>query len=384
MSQQTSSLSQQESQRYLRQIQLPSFGVESQLRLKKSRVLVVGIGGLGCPAAQYLAAAGIGELILVDDDVVQLSNLQRQILFSEADINKNKAHAAAARLAACNSDINIQAIDEALSVDNALGLIENSDLILDCTDNFETRYLINDMCAHLNKPWIYASVLGFDGQLALIKPSQSCFRCLYPVLADTADCNQAGVLGVVPGLVASLQALQAINHLTQLEVEVEVEQNHSEPNQLHVIQGSNTRTVRLKKSPACELCNGKKHDLKFIRQLSHSPKIITIALPVINQISWQELQNINDKNIIMIDVREKHEHQTFNLGGLNIPLENLRAKLIPQAGKTYIFYCQSGSRSQRAVESLLNQVENAKDKPLILKSLTGGVLAKPYNEVELQ
>ena len=180
MASEHTALTAQEWLRYQRHLQLPQFSAAGQLALKAAHVLIVGMGGLGCPVAQYLAAAGVGKLTLVDADTVSLSNLQRQILYSCEDVGIKKVVAARQRLTALNDAIAIEAVIQQLSLQNAPALIQQCDLVVDCSDNFATRYLINDLCIAKQKPWIYGSVLGFAGQLALFVPGGACFRCLFP------------------------------------------------------------------------------------------------------------------------------------------------------------------------------------------------------------
>lgn len=364
-----SQLSQQEQQRYLRQTQLPSFGESGQRRLKQSKVLIVGVGGLGCPTAQYLTAAGIGEITLVDGDQVSLSNLQRQILFSEPDIGKNKAQAAKEKLQTNNSDIKIIAFPHKLNPHNAHQLIKRSDLVLDCTDNFHSRYLINDICAHHNKPWVYASVLGFEGQVALIKPEHSCFRCLYPELAETPNCNQAGVLGVVPGIVGNMQALLAIDYLAHISDN----DKPSNSNTLQLIQGLNSRSINLFKSDDCELCSGEKNYLDYASDYQDYSQLID-SIPEEQKISWADFEKFPAENTVLIDVRSEAEHLAFNRGGINIPLEELRDSIRFEAGKHYVFYCQSGERSNRAILEVSKLLDHAASNSNTVFSIIGPAL----------
>nr|WP_084198440.1 HesA/MoeB/ThiF family protein [Halioglobus japonicus] len=240
-----------ERQRYQRHLQLQGFGEAGQQALGASHICIVGLGGLGCPASLYLAAAGVGRLTLVDGDTVSLSNLQRQVLFREADIDRNKAAAAAEQLAQRNSGIAIHAVDSFLDIALAEQLFSDVDLVLDCTDNFHTRYLINDICHALAKPWVYASVLGFSGQLALFTPGEACFRCLFPELSEAPDCNQAGVIGAVPGVMGTLQALEAIKFLGP--------ENTPTDNSLVSVDGAGLklRQFKLSPDPGCVLCSGR-------------------------------------------------------------------------------------------------------------------------------
>ena len=208
--------------RYTRHIQLPQIGASGQSRLKHSRVLIVGAGGLGSPLALYLAAAGIGNITIVDGDTVEVTNLQRQILFSTNDIGQSKAAIAKAKLHALNPHIHVNAIEQHLSVDNVDGLIGESDLVVDCTDNFATRFLINDRCVQFKKPWVFASIFQFSGQCSLFTPQSACFRCLFPEPPkDAPDCNAAGVVGVLPGLLGTIEANEAIKYLAGIETTLE-------------------------------------------------------------------------------------------------------------------------------------------------------------------
>ena len=209
-----SELSQDEILRYQRHLTLPEFGESAQLNLKQAKVLVVGAGGLGCPALQYLAAAGVGTLGIVDDDVVSLSNLQRQILFTEADVGRGKAELAAAKLQAMNPHIRCVPYATRLIPDNALELIGEYDVIVDGSDNFPTRYLINDACVLANKPLIYGALYTFQGQASVFNfEGGPTYRCLFPEPPrpeDAPNCSEIGVVGVLPGLIGVIQATEAI------------------------------------------------------------------------------------------------------------------------------------------------------------------------------
>ncbi|MBI3841087.1 MAG: HesA/MoeB/ThiF family protein, partial [Thaumarchaeota archaeon] len=205
-------LSTTEGQRYSRHLVLPEVGRDGQRKLKVSSVLVVGLGGLGTPAAVYLASAGVGRLGLVDQDTVDLPNLQRQFLFSEADIGEKKVEVAAARLRTVNPYVKLDVWGDKLDSSNALDIIRGYDLVIDATDNLPSRYLINDACVMLGKPDVYASVLGFDGQASVFWATRGpCYRCLYPTPPppeSVQSCEDAGVLGMLPGVMGSLQAVQ--------------------------------------------------------------------------------------------------------------------------------------------------------------------------------
>ena len=216
-------LNAEEKERYSRQILLDSFGAQGQVKLKKASVLIIGAGGLGCPALTYLAAAGIGHIGIMDDDTVDLSNLHRQILYSARDIGQKKVKAAAARLSALNPELKISEFDLCLNTSNALEIIRHYDIVIDGTDNLVARYIINDACALLEKPWVYGSVYKFEGQVSLFNFvldngfRSADYRSLFPEpppLASIATCNESGIVGVVPGLIGVLQATECIKYLS--------------------------------------------------------------------------------------------------------------------------------------------------------------------------
>src|ERR1700757_3296949 len=207
-------LSKEEIQRYSRHLIMPEVGLEGQLKLKRARVLTIGTGGLGAPLGLYLAAAGVGHLGLVDFDVVDSSNLQRQVTFTTDDVGKPKSEAAKARLSALNPMIDIQSFETRLTSDNALELFRDFDIIVDGTDNFPTRFLVNDACVLLGKPNVYGSIFRFEGQVTVFgMPEGPCYRCLYPEPPPPGlvpSCAEGGVLGVLPGIVGSIQAMETV------------------------------------------------------------------------------------------------------------------------------------------------------------------------------
>jgi adenylyltransferase/sulfurtransferase len=213
-----SDFSQQELKRYQRHIGLAGFGMEAQAKLKRGSVLVIGAGGLGCPALLYLAAAGVGRITIVDDDRVDLSNLQRQVLYTESDAGQPKASAAAARLRALNPWISVVPVAERFSRANAIALVSGSDVVIDGSDNFATRYLVNDACVLADKPFVYGAIQAFDGQLSVFNwRGGPTYRCLFPEpppAGSVPNCAEAGVLGVLPGLIGTAQACEAIKLLT--------------------------------------------------------------------------------------------------------------------------------------------------------------------------
>ncbi|MBX2810014.1 MAG: HesA/MoeB/ThiF family protein [Cellvibrionaceae bacterium] len=332
--------------RYTRHLQLPQVGVNGQQRLQQSRVLIVGAGGLGSPVALYLAAAGVGHITLVDGDKVDLSNLQRQILFTTEDIDQPKAKCAQQHLLELNPEIAVDAVVADLSIDNAEHLMAPVDLIIDCTDNFAARYLINDTCVRLQKSWLFASIYQFSGQCALFTPASACFRCLFPEPPQTTvDCNTAGVLGVLPGLLGTHQANEALKYLTGAACPLE--------NTLLVIDALELsyQKIQLRKSPECPVCGLHKQvmNTEAYRRAdtTEDSNDIEMALAQFNQ------QKNNSDNILL-DVRSDEEHRAFNIGGEHIPLDRLASALSQLDRKRKILcYCQTGVRSKQAAEVLI-------------------------------
>lgn len=342
--------------RYARQVQLPEVGPEGQRRLRDARVLIVGAGGLGAPAALYLAGAGVGRLTLVDGDAVALSNLHRQVLYREADAGADKARAAAARLQERNRDIEVRAVAGPLAAGNADELVAAADLVLDCTDQLAVRYLLNAACRRHAKPWLFAAVDRFAGQLALFDPAGACFECLYPDHPrGLLDCAAAGVLGVVPGLLGLLQAGEALKQLLGLEP----------PSRNHLLLwdalGLELRRLRLRPDPACPCCASGGR--------AAPPAAPACAAPA----DW-ELDPAAFAAALaapgrrLIDVRSPAEFAAFNIGGENIPLDELRAA-DPRPGEVALLVCQTGVRSRRAAERLRAAGAGA------AFSLRGGIVA---------
>ena len=329
-------------QRYQRQIQLNTFGAEGQLRLKKSKIAIVGAGGLGCPASQYIAAVGVGNITIIDGDAISHSNLHRQILFTNKDIGKNKATVACMALSEQNRHILITPISESLNEKNIQRLFKDVDIILDCTDSIETRYLINDYCVQNKTPWIYASIDGFSGQTTLFTPGTACFRCLFPEPPNNIrDCNSAGVLGTVPPIIANLQANEAVKYLSGLPIGLE--------NKLLILDSlsASFRSIQLKRNQNC-MCSakGKQHTLPPIQpvQCTSNTHTNTLAAEQFNKLR-------EDHSCTLIDVRSKEEYVSFNVGGINIEGCKL-AKHSLNEDEIYILICQSGIRSKNAQEIL--------------------------------
>jgi sulfur-carrier protein adenylyltransferase/sulfurtransferase len=338
--------------RYARHFALPDFGIEGQKRLKNGSVLVVGAGGLGSPALLYLAAAGVGRIGIVDDDVVDESNLQRQVLYTVADIGKPKAEAARERLLALNPYIDIQIFKERLTSDNALQIIQNYDVVADGTDNFPTRYLVNDACVLAERINVYASIFRFEGQVSVFNYSKNGqrgvnYRDIFPTPPPAGlipDCAEGGVLGVLPGIVGSVQALEVIKILSGV----------GEPlaGRLWVFDAASfsSRTLKIPKNP----------NLAPITQLIDYQLFCGLKPQNTEGGKIQEISVIEYKKWVaenadfqLIDVREPYEYAVRNLGGDNYPLSNLTEKTgFISKTKRVIVHCKSGSRSRKAIEQL--------------------------------
>jgi adenylyltransferase/sulfurtransferase len=359
----TGDFSSEEWLRYTRHLQLPQIGVSGQKKLKRAKVLIVGAGGLGSPVSLYLSAAGVGQITIIDGDYVEITNLQRQIIFNTDQIGKSKALCAQERLLALNPSISVIAITEYLSINNVDNLISDADLILDCTDNFATRYLINDTCSKFKKPWVFASIYQFSGQCALFTENSACFRCLFPdPPIDIADCNTAGVLGVLPGLLGTLQANEAIKFLTDLPCPLE--------NNLLMVEASDLtfRKIKLKKSNFCPLCSEDAEKYKI--DLSNYNMSCEANLEHDDEITVSEFNLLREAgNSIVLDIRDIDEREAFNIGGQHIPLNQLSVNLAEiNKNKNVLCYCQTGVRSKKAAVIL-------SANGFTVKSLKGGLAA---------
>ncbi len=345
--------------RYKRQIILPEIGDNGQDKISNASVLVIGAGGLGSPALLYLAAAGVGHIGIIDFDIVDETNLQRQILFNVNDVGENKANAAKAHLNALNPEINIEAIDQELTDENVEELFNRFDIIIDGTDNFATKFLINDAAVKTTTPFIYGSILGFDGQVSVFNACKDspCYRCLFPSkpTGHIPNCAEAGVIGAVAGIVGTTQAMEAIklivahDSFTPLSGKLWTIDLHTMENKL----------LSLKKDLNCPVCS-KDKDLIMFEYTSPSCGIIpeiTIA------------QVIEEKdNSILIDVREQHEWDAGYIdNAVHVPLSWLMNGNLPDIpkDKSLIMYCLVGIRSNQAAQLLkkagFKNIANMKD-----------------------
>ena len=366
--------SKEELARYARHFVLPEFGIEGQKKLKKSSVLVVGAGGLGCPLLLYLAAAGVGRIGIIDADKVDDSNLQRQVLYTTQDVGEYKAEAAKKRLLALNPHIQIETYPFAFTSDNALKIIDFYDVVADGTDNFPTRYLVNDAAVLRGKVNVYASIFRFEGQVSVFNLTDKNgergvqYRDLFPTPPPPGlvpDCAEGGVLGVLPGIIGSMQASEVIKILSGV----------GEPlaGRLFIFDAASftTRVLKVSKNPHLQIPTAL-IDYDIFCGI-HSPSSTHE-----NDISVQELKKMMDNHtdFQLVDVREEYEYAASNLGGILIPLSILKKnadledilKKISK-DKTVILHCKSGARSREAMD-ILN-----KNGFSDLKNLTGGILA---------
>ncbi|MEZ4810932.1 MAG: HesA/MoeB/ThiF family protein [Allomuricauda sp.] len=334
--------------RYIRQTQLKGFGPEAQAKLAKSKVLVIGLGGLGLPALQYLNAMGVGTLGLMDQDVVELHNLQRQVLYSEKDLGRMKLEVVHEKLAAQNTLTTFHLHDSFLVKENALDIIREYDLVLDATDNYPTRYLINDACVILNKPFVYGALHGFEGHVSVFNHQDGpTYRCLYPNMPkaeETPNCNENGVLGVIPGIIGTLQALETIKVLTGIGEVLS--------GKLLVFDGLQQQftTIRFKT---------RSHN-KTLTKLQEFYEDVDCALvPSITASEFLSLRETMEK-MLLIDVRTEDEYTGNHLGeAINIPMENLELHPDLQDTNTKIYIiCQSGIRSETAVRQFQTKYPN--------------------------
>ena len=365
-------LSNDEVLRYSRHLIMPEVGMDGQLKLKAAKVLCVGAGGLGSPLALYLAAAGVGTLGVVDFDVVDFTNLQRQIIHTTADVGRKKLDSAADKLLAINPNVNIVKFDTRLSSANALELFRDFDMVVDGTDNFPTRYLVNDACVLTGKPNVYGSIFRFEGQVSIFATKEGpCYRCLYPEPPPPGlvpSCAEGGVLGILPGLVGVMQATEAIKLIL----------GTGEPliGRLLLVDAlaMRFRELKLRKNPDCPAC-GTHPTIKALIDYNEFCGIRGEEKPVETQmpsITVEELKQLRDagKEPFLLDVREPHEYQICNLGGHLIPLNDLPKRVNElDSSREIVVHCKMGGRSAKAVD-FLRQSGFTK-----VKNLTGGINA---------
>ena len=364
--------------RYSRHIIMPEVGVEGQKRLKASRVLCVGTGGLGSPLAFYLAAAGIGTIGLVDFDTVAESNLQRQILHSTNDIGRPKVVSATEKLKALNPDLNVVQITDRITSDNALQLSAEYDVIVDGTDNFATRYLVNDACVLLGKPNVYGSIFRFDGQATVFFPPEGpCYRCLYPEPPPAElvpNCAEGGVLGILPGIIGVIQATET--------VKIILGRGRTLQGRLMLYDALDMsfREMKVRKNPKCPICGPNKTITALIDyeafcsggNLADHAKPVEEAAPIREMESKTLHARVSGgEKLVILDVRNPEEIEICRIAGsIVIPLPELPRRLAElNAADEIVVHCKSGRRSLKAIEIL--QEAGFRN----LHNLTGGILA---------
>ena len=356
-----------ESVRYSRHLLLPEVGVEGQARLKDARVLLVGVGGLGSPAALYLAAAGVGTLGLVDFDAVDVTNLHRQVLHSTPDVGRPKLESARARLAALNPHVRLELHEARFDVDNADALVRAYDVVVDGTDNFPTRYLVNDACVLAGKPNAYGSIFRFEGQASVFAAAGGpCFRCLHPEPPPPGaipSCAEAGVLGVLPGVIGIIQATEAI------KIVLGAGSTLAGRFLIYDALRMRFREIALPKDPDCPVC-GVAPSITSLRRYADEP--CASDMVPLQEMSVAELKARMDagRPPFLLDVREPVEFDICRLPGAHlIPLGQLPSRIgeLP-AGVELVVHCKSGGRSLQAVELLRSHGFPE------ARSLSGGIL----------
>jgi sulfur-carrier protein adenylyltransferase/sulfurtransferase len=360
----------EELNRYNRHIILPQFGIEGQQKLKAAKVLVVGSGGLGSPLLLYLAAAGIGTIGIIDFDVVDEGNLQRQVLFNNNDLKKPKAIQAAEKIKALNPYIHVTVYNDKITSANAMGIIKDYDIVADGTDNFPTRYLVNDACVLSGKPYVYGSVFQFEGQLSLFNYKNANgeagpnYRDLYPTPPPPElipDCASGGVLGVLPGIIGSMQALEVIKAITGIG------ENLSEKFLVFDALAATSKTFTIRRTADNPL-NGKNPTITSL--IDYDAFCNIKSNDNIKQITAEELFYLQSsgEDFQLIDVREPNEYAAYNIGGELISLKDVLENIGKiNRNKKVVIHCQSGSRSTQAI-NLLQQ--NGFDN---LYNLAGGL-----------
>ena len=369
-------LSSDELRRYARHLILPDVGLAGQQKIRASRVVCVGTGGLGSPVALYLAAAGVGQLGLIDFDKVDLSNLQRQILHGTPDVGRPKTESATDALRRLNPEVDVRVHQTRLHRDNALAILGEYDVVVDGTDNFATRYLVNDACVLLGKPNIYGSIHRFEGQASVFAPHRGgpCYRCLYPEPpppGTVPSCAEGGVLGVLPGLIGCIQATETLKLI--------LDRGTSLIGRLALVNALDMRfrEVKLKRDPGCPICGSQPTirtlvDYEAFCGQGGEPADPADSHP--DEVSVRELQRaLNDpiRRVRVIDVREPHEHAMARIEGVPlVPLGELPDRAVDWDRQTpHYLICHLGVRSLHAVHYLKRQGFTA------VKSVRGGIRA---------
>ena len=367
-------LSKDEILRYSRHLIMPEVGMEGQLKLKQAKVLCIGAGGLGSPLSLYLGAAGVGKLGIVDFDVVDFTNLQRQVIHGTSDVGRTKLQSARDTLQEINPNVEIEAFETRLSSDNALDIFREYDIVADGTDNFPTRYLVNDACVLLGKPNVYASIFRFEGQASIFYAEQGpCYRCLYPEPPPPGlvpSCAEGGVLGVLPGIMGCIQAMETIKLI--------LGRGDSLIGRLLLFDalGMKFRELKLRKNPDCPICGTHRSVTKLIdyeqfcgiRGEEHTP--VQTGIPEITPAEVKKKMDAHEP-FVLVDVREPHEYQICRIPGSKlIPLGEVPKRMNElDSADEIVVHCKSGMRSAKAVDLLM------KSGFLKIHNLKGGILA---------
>ncbi len=365
-------LSNEEIGRYSRHLIMPEVALEGQKKLKQAKVLTIGTGGLGSPLALYLAAAGVGTIGIVDFDVVDESNLQRQILHGTSDVGRPKVDSAHDKLKDINPNVNVVVHEEALTSENALDILKDYDVIVDGTDNFPTRYLVNDACVLLGKPNVYGSIFRFEGQASVFWAEEGpCYRCLYPEPPPPGlvpSCAEGGVLGILPGAIGTVQATETVKLILGI----------GEPLvgrlMLYDALGMGFREMKLRKDPDCPVCgeNPTVTELIDYQEFCGIPQAAAAEQEnKVPEISVQELKaKMDNGGVNVLDVREPYEYEIANLGAPLIPLNELPQRYEElDREQPLAIHCRSGARSANAVKLLQERgFEN-------VYNVEGGILA---------
>src|SRR5690348_2269658 len=366
-------LSKDEILRYSRHLIIPEVGMEGQLKLKQAKVLLIGAGGLGAPLGLYLTAAGVGRIGLVDFDVVDFTNLQRQVIHATQDVGKKKLDSAAAKMQAINPHVSIVKHETALTSENALDILKDYDIVVDGTDNFPTRYLVNDACVLLGKPNVYGSIFRFEGQATVFAyPGGPCYRCLYPEPPPPGlvpSCAEGGVLGILPGTIGLIQATETVKLILGI----------GEPLVgrllLYDALAMRFRELKLRRNPECPVCGDHPtiHELIDYQQFCGIPNQAHEPVATEGDIDPVEVKSKIDRGdpFVLIDVREPHEYQICRIPYARlIPLGDLPKRVNElDSADEIVAHCKSGMRSAKAVD-FLKQAGFKK-----VRNMKGGILA---------
>lgn len=349
-------LSQQEVLRYSRHLLIPQVGISGQEKLKDSRVLIVGVGGLGSPIALYLIAAGVGRIGLVDYDVVEESNLQRQVIHSTSKVGDPKVLSAQQYLQDLNPFVEIETFNEMVSAENMERIGNGYQIIVDGSDNFSTRYLLNDYCVLQKKTYVYGSIFRFEGQISVFNAQQGpCYRCIFPTPPPPGvvpGCGDGGVFGILPGTVGTFQATEVIKLILSLD------QNPYGKLHLYDAMDLSLQTIQLKKNPNCKIC-GNQPEILSLKDTEFFCEIHEKESPLLADWGWsaQRLKTAIDagEDIRVIDVRDPVEREVVVIpNSENIPYEMINSDIVMDESNPLIFYCRNGVRSGRVVQKLRN------------------------------